>query len=134
MFEEIDTSGQGKWIVYAIIGFIVIVSLFLLRVFGITLGEPPYLFQPDVLLTIIFAPVGACLIGSLFGVLKKRATRINPDRLEFTEDVRTLDDFGRVYYEGDYETDVLGGHPVYGCGLILICNSSTPGRWNSFWN
>lgn len=120
MYEEIDTSSQGKWIAYAIIGFIVIVSLFLLRVFSITLGEPPYSDQPDVVLIIIFAPAGACLTGSLFGVLRKRATRINPDRLEFAEDVRTEDDFGQVYYEGDYETDVLGGHPAYGCGLILI--------------
>ncbi len=120
MYEEIDTSGQGKWILYAIVGLIVVVSLFLLRSFSITLGEPPYSNQPDVVLTIMFAPVGACLAGSLFGFLRKRAIRINPERLEFTEDVRTLDDFGKVYYEGDYETDVLGGHPAYACGLILI--------------
>lgn len=124
MYEEIDTSGQGKWILYAIIGFIVIVSLFLLRFFGITLGEPPYSDQLDVVLIIIFAPMGACLTGSLFGILRKRAIRINPDRLEFTEDVRALDDFGKVYYEGDFETDVLGGHPVYGCGWILIMITS----------
>jgi len=118
MYEEIDTSGQGKWNLYSFIGFIVIVSLFILQSFSITLGEPPY--QPEVLLAIIFAPVGACLIGGFFGAMKKRATRINPNRLEFTEDTRTLDDFGQVYYEGDFETDVLGGHPAYACGLILI--------------
>ncbi len=118
MYEEIDTSGQGKWNLYSIIGFVVVVSLFMLQSFSITLGEPPY--QPEVLLAIIFAPVGACLIGGFFGAMKKRATRINPDRLEFTEDTRTLDDFGQVYYEGDFETDALGGHPAYACGLILI--------------
>lgn len=120
MYEEIDTSGQGKWNLYAIVGIIVVVSLFLLLSSGITLGEPPYSDQLDVVLAIIFAPVGACLTGTLFGALKKRATKINPDRLEFTEEVRSLDDFGNEYYEGDYETDVLGGHPAYGCGLIFI--------------
>lgn len=118
MYEEIDTSGQGKWNLYSIIGFVVVVSLFMLQSFSITLGEPPY--QPEVMLMIVFAPVGACLIGGFFGSMKKRATRINPDRLEFTEDIRTLDDFGQVYYEGDFETDVLGGHPAYGCGLMII--------------
>ncbi len=120
MYEEIDTSGQGKWNLYAIIGFIVVVGLFMLRFFGVPLGEPPYLDQPDLMLFVILVPVGACVIGGIFGAMKKRATKISPDRLEFREEVRTLDDFGQVYYEGDYETDVLGGHPAYGCGLILI--------------
>lgn len=120
MYEEIDASGQGKWNLYAIIGFVVVVSLFLLQGFRINLGEPPYSDQLDVVLTIILAPVGACIIGGIFGAMKKSATKINPNRLELAEDVRPLDDFGQVYYEGDYETDVLGGHPAYGCGLIFI--------------
>ena len=117
MYEEIDTSGQEKWNLYSIIGFVVVVSFFMLQIVSI-LGEPPY--QLEAMLAIIFAPVSACFIGGIFGAMKKRATRINPDRLEFTEDIRTLDDFGQVYYEGDFETDVLGGHPAYGCGLLLI--------------
>ena len=118
MYEEIDTSGQGKWNLYAIIGLVVVVSFFMLQIVSITLGEP--LYQLEAMLAIILAPVSACIIGGIFGAMKKRATRINPDRLEFTEDIRPLDDFGQVYYEGDFETYVLGGHPAYGCGLILI--------------
>jgi len=41
---------------------------------------------------------------------------VNPDRLEFTEDVRKLEDFGKVYHEDDFETGELGGHRQYGYG------------------
>ena len=119
MYEEIDRSGQAKWTLPAILGFIVVVGLMIVRLFGDPLGDPPYNNQVDVVFTIGFAPVGACLLGSLFGVLKKRATKVNPDRLEFADDVRNLDDFGKVYYEGDFKTGELGGHPVYGCGWAI---------------
>ena len=119
MYEEIDRSGQAKWILPAIMGFIVVVGLLVARFFGDPLGAPPYNNRVDVVFLIGFAPVGACLLGSLFGVLRKRATKVNPDRLEFSDDVRNLDDFGEVYYEGEFRTGELGGHPVYGCGWAI---------------
>jgi len=119
MYEEIDRSGQAKWTLPAIIGFIVIVGLLIVKLFWNPLGDPPYNHQVDVVFLIGFAPVGACLLGSLFGVLRKRATKVNPDRLEFSDDVRNLDDFGEVYYEGDFKTGELGGHPAYGCGWAI---------------
>ena len=63
--------------------------------------------------------MAACLLGSLFGALRKMATKINPDRLEFTDDVRNLDDFGKVYFEGDFKTGELGGSPLHMCGWAL---------------
>lgn len=119
MYEEIDRSGQGKWLLPAILGFIVIVGLLIVRLFVYSLGDPPYNNQVDVVALFGFAPVGACILGSLFGALKKRSTKVNPDRLEFTDDVRNLDDFGKVYYEGDFKTGELGGHPAYGCGWAV---------------
>lgn len=119
MYEEIDRSGQAKWTLPTIMGFIVTVGLLTVKLFGDPLGDPPYNNRVDVVFLIGFAPVGACLLGSLFGVLRKRATRVNPDRLEFSDDVRNLDDFGEVYYEGDFKTGELGGHPVYGCGWAI---------------
>jgi len=53
-------------------------------------------------------------------LLEKRTTKINTDLLEFSEEIRELDDFGKVYFEGDFETDELGGHPVYGCGWAIV--------------
>jgi len=119
MYEEIDRSGQAKWTLPTIMGFIVIVGLLTVKLFWDPLGDPPYTNRVDVVFLIGFAPLGACLLGSLFGALRKRATRVNPDRLEFSDDVRNLDDFGEVYYEGDFRTGELGGHPVYGCGWAI---------------
>ncbi len=116
MYEEIDRSGQGKWILPTIIGFVIIVGLLIVRLFGYPLGEPPYADQADLFFIVGLGPVGLCLLGSLFGILRKRATKVNPDRLEFTEDVRKLEDFGKVYHEDDFETGELGGHRPYGYG------------------
>ncbi|TFG27214.1 hypothetical protein EU527_18805 [Candidatus Thorarchaeota archaeon] len=128
MYEEIDTSGQGKWISIAAIGFIITIGIVIVRFFMIPLDEPPYIDSPEMVIVIGFTPFLAVLFGSLFGFLKKRATKINPDRLEFMDDARPLGDFGKVYYEGDFETGDLGGHPLYGCGwAILLIVSIFPG-------
>lgn len=119
MYEEIDTSGQTKWILPTIIGFIVIVGLSIVRFFVMPLGDPPFNDEVELVAIIGFTPMAACLLGSLFGALRKMATKINPDRLEFTTDVRNLDDFGKVYFEGDFRTGDLGGNPAYMCGWAL---------------
>lgn len=120
MYEEIDRSGQGKWILPTIIGFVIVVGLLIVRLFGYPLGEPPYADQADLYFIVGLGPVGVCLLGSLFGILRKRSTKVNPDRLEFTEDVRNLEDFEKVYHEGDFQTKELGGHPPCGCGWAFI--------------
>ena len=119
MYEEIDTSGQTKWILPTIVGFIAVVGLVIVRLFGFPLGDPPYNDQVDLVAIIGFAPMAACLLGSLFGALRKMAIKVNPDRLEFTDDVRNLNDFGKVYHEGDFRTGELGGQPVFMCGWAL---------------
>jgi len=113
LYEEIDTSGQAKWILPTIIGFILIVGLSIVRLFMMPLGDPPFNDQVDLVAIIGFTPIVACLLGTFFGALRKRATKINPERLEFTSDVRNLDDFGKVYFEGDFKTGELGGGPPY---------------------
>ncbi|MHA1480728.1 MAG: hypothetical protein ACTSQZ_04840 [Candidatus Thorarchaeota archaeon] len=120
LYEEIDTSGQGKWILPAALVFVIVVGLLIVRLFVYPPGDPPYDDQADLFLIIGIGPVGVCLLGSLFGILRKRATKVNPDRLEFTEDVRKLEDFGKVYHEGDFRTGELGGHPTYMCGWAFI--------------
>jgi hypothetical protein len=94
MYEEIDRSGQAKWTLPTIMGFIVIVGLLTVKLFGDPLGDPPYTNRVDVVFLIGFAPLGACLLGSLFGALRKRT-------------------------EGDFRTGDMGGHPVYGCGWAI---------------
>ncbi len=116
MYEEIDRSGQGKWMLPTIIGFVIIVGLLIVRLFGYPLGNPPYTEQADLFFIVGLGPVGLCLLGSLFGILRKRSIKVNPDRLEFTEDVRKLEDFEKVYQEDDFATGELGGHRPYGCG------------------
>ncbi|MHA1863041.1 MAG: hypothetical protein ACTSWA_04670 [Candidatus Thorarchaeota archaeon] len=119
MYEEIDTSGQAKWILPTIIGFILIVGLSIVRLFMMPLGDPPFYDQVDLVAIIGFTPIVACLLGTIFGAFRKRSTKINPERLEFTSDVRNLDDFGKVYFEGDFKTGELGGGPPYMCGWAL---------------
>jgi hypothetical protein len=115
LYEEIDTSGQTKWILPTIIGFIVIVGLAIVRFFMMPLGDPPYNDQWDLVLIIGISPMGAGILGSVFGALRKSAIRLNPDRLEFTDEVRKLDDFAKVYYEGDFKSQELGANPGYLC-------------------
>ncbi|MGY5859881.1 MAG: hypothetical protein RTU63_10980 [Candidatus Thorarchaeota archaeon] len=126
MYEEIDTSGQTKWILSTIIGFVVIVGLAIVRFFAMPLGDPPFNDQMDLVAIIGFTPMAACLLGSLFGALRKMAIKINPDRLEFTSDVKKLKDFGLVYYTEDFKKVELGGNPAYMCGwafsvIISMC-------------
>jgi hypothetical protein len=120
LYEEIDTSGQGKWILPAVIGCIVIVGLLIVRLVVIDIGDPPFDDQPDLFFVAGLGPVGVCLLGSLFGILKKRATKVNTDLLEFNEDVRKLEDFDKVYHEGDFRTGFLGGHPTYSCSWVFV--------------
>ncbi|MGY5871600.1 MAG: hypothetical protein RTV72_05090 [Candidatus Thorarchaeota archaeon] len=120
MYEEIDRSSQGKWMLSAAIGFVIVLGLLSVRLFGYPLGEPPYNDQADLYFIVGLGPVGVCLLGSLFGILRKRSTKVNPDRLEFTEDVRNLEDFEKVYHEDDFQTRELGGHPPCGCGWVFI--------------
>lgn len=119
MYEEIDTSGQTKWILPTVLGFVFIVGLSIVRFFMMPLGDPPFNDDVDLVAIIGFTPFVSCLVGSIFGMLRKRSTTINPDRLEFTSDVRDLDEFGKVYYEGDFRTGELGGNPPYMCGWAI---------------
>jgi len=119
MYEEIDTSGQTKWILPTIIGFILIVGLSIVRFFVMPIGNPPSIDQVGLVAIIGFTPLASCLLGGLFGALRKMAIKMNPDRLEFTDDVRKLEDFGKVYFEGDFKSKEFGGNPVYMCGLAL---------------
>ena len=134
MYEEIDTSGQTKWILPTIIGFIAIVGLSIVRFFVIPLGDPPFNDQVDLVAIIGFTPMASCLVGSLFGALRKMSIKVNPDRLEFTDDVRELEDFGKVYYEGDFKSKEFGGNPVYMCGWALsVVVGLTIGFMTLFW-
>ena len=119
MYEEIDTSGQSKWILPTIIGFIVILGLSIVRFFVMPLGDPPFNDQVDLVAIIGFTPMISCILGSLFGALRKMAIKVNPDRLEFTDGVRKLDEFGQVYYEGNFKSKEFGGNPLYMCGWAL---------------
>ena len=83
MYEEIDTSGQTKWILPTIIGFIAIVGLSIVRFFVIPFGDPPFNDQVYLVAIIGFTPMASCLVGSLFGALRKMSIKVNPDRLEF---------------------------------------------------
>ncbi len=125
LYEEIDKSGQEKWILISIVGFIITIGLVAMRFIFMSLGEPPFNDSPETVFIIGFTPLLTTLFGSLFGFLRKRATKINLDRLEFTDDVKPLDDFGKVYYEGNFETGELGGHPAYGCGWAILLMVST---------
>ena len=42
LYEEIDTSGQTKWILPTIIGFFLVVGLSIVRFFMMPLGNPPF--------------------------------------------------------------------------------------------
>jgi hypothetical protein len=119
LYEEIDTSGEAKWILPTIIGFVTIVGLSIVRFFVMPLGDPPFNDQVDLVAIIGFTPMAAFLLGSLFGALRKMAVKINPDRLEFTSDVKKLNDFGPIYYDRDFKTGDLGGNPAYMCGWAL---------------
>ena len=120
MYEEIDISGQTKWILFTIVGFLAVVGLSIVRLFGFPLGDPPYNEQVALVAIIGFSPMAACLLGSILGALRKMAIKVNPDRLEFTDDIRNLNDFDKVYHEGDFRTGNLGGQPVYMCGTGLL--------------
>jgi len=115
LYEEIDRSGESKWILPTIIGFVVVVGLAIVRFIMIPLGDPPYNDQWDLVLIIGISPMGACILGSIFGAIRKSKIKLNPDRLEFTDEVRKLDDFGKVYYEGDFKSQGLGINPGYIC-------------------
>ncbi len=119
LYEEIDTSNQAKWILPTIIGFVVIVGLSILRFFMMPVEPPPFNNQVDLFVIIGFTPMASCLIGSLFGVMRKMAIKINPDRLEFTEYERELDEFRKIYYEADFKSNELGGNPTFMCGWVL---------------
>ena len=134
MYEEIDTSGQTKWILPTIVGFVAVVGLSFVRLFMMPLGDPPFNDQIELVAIIGFAPMAACLLGSLFGALRKMAINVNPDRLEFTSDVSKLKDFGSVYYDRDFKTGNLGGQPAYMCGWALsVIISLTIGFMTLFW-
>jgi len=120
LYEEIDRSGQGKWILPAAIGCIVIVGLLIVRLVVFDIGDPPFDNQPDLFFVVGLGPVGVCLLGSLFGILRKRATKVNTDLLEFTEEVRELEDFDKVYHEDDFRTGFLGGHHTYSCSWVFV--------------
>ena len=119
MYEEIDRSGQGKWIPAAAFGFIVVVGLLSIRLLSDPIIEVP-LNEPELVGIIGFTPMVGFLIGSLFGFLRKRSTKINLDMLEFSDESRDFEDFGKVYFEGEFETTHLGGHPAYGCGWAIV--------------
>jgi hypothetical protein len=119
MYEEIDRSGQGKWVPVAAFGFVVVVGLLAVRLLSNPITEVA-LNAVDLVAIIGFSPTVGFLLGSLFGFLRKRSTKISLDMLEFTEEVRDFDDFGKIYFEGDFETADLGGHPVYGCGWAIL--------------
>ena len=134
MYEEIDTSGQTKWILPTIVGFVAVVGLSFVRLFMMPLGDPPFNDQIELVAIIGFAPMAACLLGSLFGALRKMAINVNPDRLEFTSDVSKLKDFGSVYYDRDFKTGNLGGQPAYMCGWALsVIISLAIGFMTLFW-
>ena len=134
MYEEIDTSGQTKWVFLTIVGFVIVVGLSIVRFFVMPLGDPPYTDQWDLFLIIGMSPMGACILGSVFGALRKMAIKLNPDRLEFTDEVRKLDDFGKVYYEGDFKSKGLGGDPGYMCFWALsIITGLIIGMMMVFW-
>jgi len=120
MYEEIDKSGHTKWDIIALFGFISVVGLLAFRLFAMPIDIPPQIDQIDVIAIIGFSPLAAMLIGSFIGYMKKRTTKINTELLEFTEETREIDDFGKVYFEGDTETPELGGHPAYTCGWVII--------------
>lgn len=119
MYEEIDRSDQGKWFPVAAFGFIVVVGLLSIRLLSNPIVVVP-LNAEDLVAIIGFSPMLGYLIGSLFGFLRKRSTKINLDMLEFSDEVRDLEDFGKVYFEGEFETTNLGGHPAYGCGWAIV--------------
>ncbi|TFG07363.1 hypothetical protein EU522_00800 [Candidatus Thorarchaeota archaeon] len=119
MYEEIDRSGQGKWLPAAAFGFIVVVGLVGIRLLSNPIMEVS-LNDMELIGIIGFSPMLGFLVGSLFGFLKKRSTNINLDMLEFSDETRNFEDFGKVYFEGEFETTDLGGHPAYGCGWAMV--------------
>lgn len=120
MYNEIDRSGQSKWNAPAIIIYLCLMGIVLLRLLDENLIGTHIPGAFDLMNLFGFGPGAAVLLGSLVGFLRKRTVKINVDRLEFESQSREYSDFGTIYYEGDFKTGELGGSPPHICGLLML--------------